>query len=968
MRELPAGTVTLLFTDIEGSTRLLQQLGERYASVLEACRSLLRAAFLQFRGHEVDTQGDAFFVAFARATDAVAAAVDGQRALSNHAWPDGVTVRVRMGLHTGEPHLASEGYVGLDVHRAARIMSAGHGGQVLLSRTTSDLVEHALPEGVSLLDLGAHRLKDLQQPGQLFQLVIEGFAADFPPLKTLDSYPNNLPLQPTPFIGREKEVAAIQQKLLRQDVRLVTLTGPGGVGKTRLALQAAAEASEHFVDGTWFVSLAPLTDPDLVIPTIAQTLDVRETGERSLLDQLKAFLRERQVLLLLDNFEQVASAATQIADLLGACPRLNVLVTSREALHVRAEQEFPVPALALPDPRHLPNLATLSQYDAVAIFIERAQAVQPDFQVTNTNAPAVAEICARLDGLPLAIELAAARIKLFPPKVLLTRLGQRLPLLTSSIRDAPARQRTLRSTIQWSYDLLAAHEQRLFRRLSVFVGGCTWQAIEVVSATFGDDTTLVFETVASLIDKNLLRQTESEEDELRLMLLETIREYGLEALSTSREMEVLRQAHAAYYLSLVEEAARGLQGSQQAEWLERLEREHDNLRATLSWSLEPKQSEPNSEIALRLCEKLVMFWEVRGLYREALAYLEQVLASSGGVVTPLRARALKAAADFATNQGDYDRAEAMCRESLALFREFEDIRGIADSLMLLAFILPRKGANIATARPLLEESLALLRELGDKEALAWSLHFLADTVGVQGEYRRGHALFEESLVMFRELGNKRGIATCLQQSTLWLFFSGGDQAIARARLEESLAISRELGNKNGMVSYYWISGWVALSQGDTVTAYSLVEQCLTLAREMGDRWVTIWAIAFLGRVKAQQADFNAARTLHEESLAVALTLGDPWPTAFCLEGMAGVVAAQGERVWAAHLWGVAESLRERCGILITPAERVDYEPAVASARMQLGAEAFEVAWAEGRSMTLDQVLDRGFKMGQDTML
>ena len=341
MQHLPAGTVTLLFTDIEGSTRLLQQLGEHYADVLAECRHLLRSAFHQWQGYEVDTQGDAFFVAFAGASDAVAAAVDGQRALANHPWPDGVTVRVRMGLHTGEPHLASEGYVGLDVHRAARIMSAGHGGQVLLSQTTRELVVHALPEGVSLLGLGAYRLKDLQQPSQLFQLVIAGLLTDFPQLKTLDSYPNNLPLQPTPFIGREKEVVAIQQKLLRQDVRLVTLTGPGGVGKTRLGLQVAAEVSEHFIDGTWFVSLAPLTDPDLVIPAIAQTLDVRETGERSLLDQLKASLREKHVLLLLDNFEQVVQAASALADLLGACPHLNVLVTSREALHDELSKSSP---------------------------------------------------------------------------------------------------------------------------------------------------------------------------------------------------------------------------------------------------------------------------------------------------------------------------------------------------------------------------------------------------------------------------------------------------------------------------------------------------------------------------------------------------------------------------------------------------------------------------------------------------
>ena len=956
MQHLPAGTVTLLFTDIEGSTRLLQQLGERYADILAECRQLLRRAFQQWNGHEVDTQGDAFFVTFARATDAVAAAVDGQRALASHSWPEGVTVRVRMGLHTGEPHLTSEGYVGLDVHRAARIMSAGHGGQVLLSRTTYDLVENALPEWVNLRGVGVHRLKDLQQAGQLFQLVIAGLPADFPPLKTLDSYPNNLPIQPTPFVGREKEVDAVQQQLLRQDVHLVTLTGPGGMGKTRMALQVVAELSEHFADGTWFVSLAPFTDPDLVIPIITQTLGLQEARDQSPLEHLKDALHEKKMLLLLDNFEQVVSAAIKVADLLTVCPRLKVLVTSREVLHVRAEHEFPVPALALPDSRRLPDLVELTQYEAVALFIERAQAVKPDFQVTNANAPAVAEICTRLDGLPLAIELAAARIKLFPSQALLTRLGQRLTLLTSGARDVPARQQTLRKTIQWSYDLLAAQEKHLFQRLSVFVDGCTWQAIEAIAEAFGDGAASVLDAVASLIDKNLLQHTASEGEELRLTMLETIREFGLEALSTSGEMEATRQVYATYYVTLAEEAARGLKGPQQAEWLERLEREHDNLRATLSWSLEPSQAGSSPEIALRLVVVLEEFWVLRGLYSEARAYLEQALAGGAGIATPMRIRALRAAADFATSQGDDDRAEALCRESLVLSRQLGDNRGIADSLMLLAWIAPRKGANIATARPLLEESLALFRELGDKEALAWSLYNLADMVSTQGEDSRGHALFEESLAIFRELGNRRGIAGCLQQSALWLLLARGDQAILHARLEESLAIFRELGNKNGMAFCFWISGWVALSQGDTITALTLAEQSLTFWQEMGDRWHAFWALAFLGRIKTYQGDFSAAHTLHEESFAAASAFGDPWLTAFCLEGIAEEVVSQGEHVWAAHLWGAAESLRERCGIPLSPLERAYYEPSVAAARTQLGAKTFEAAWIKGRSMTLDQVL------------
>ncbi len=526
---LPTGTVTLLFSDIEGSTRLLQQMGARYADVLASCRHLLRAAFQEWKGYEVDTQGDGFFAAFARASDAVSAAVAAQRAYASHSWPDGVTVRVRMGLHSGEPSRTAEGYVGLDVHRAARIMGVGHGGQVLLSHTTHDLVEHSLPEGVSLRELGEHRLKDLQHPSRLFQLVIAGLPGDFPPLKTLDSHPNNLPVQLTRFIGRGQEVTAVQHLLHREGVRLVTLTGPGGTGKTRLGLQVAAELSGCFAEGVFFVNLAPISDPELVVPTIAQTLDIKETADQSLLDLVKAFLRERQVLLVLDNFEQVVSAAVQVAELLAACPKLKVVVTSRAVLHVRGEQEYAVPPLALPDPKRLPDLVALAQYEAVALFIQRAQAVKPEFQVTNANAPAVAEICTRLDGLPLAIELAAARSKVLPPQALLARLRQRLAVLTSEARDVPARQQTLRSTIEWSYQLLDAEEQRLFRQLCIFVGGCTLQAAEAVCVTPGDgDTTRsVLDGVSSLIDKSLLRQSEQEGEEPRLVMLETIREYGL---------------------------------------------------------------------------------------------------------------------------------------------------------------------------------------------------------------------------------------------------------------------------------------------------------------------------------------------------------------------------------------------------------------------------------------------------------
>ena len=771
MRELPTGTVTLLFTDIEGSTRLLQQLGNHYDGVLTECRQLLRAAFHQWKGHEVDTQGDAFFVAFPRATDAVSAAVDMQRALAAYVWPEGVTVRVRMGLHTGEPQLSAENYIGLDVHRAARIMSAGHGGQVLLSLTTRDLVEHDLPEGVSLRDLGEHRLKDLQRSGHLYQLVIAGLSEDFPPLKTLNSRANNLPIQLTQLIGREKEVARVLHLLRREDIHLLTLTGPGGTGKTRLGLQVAAELSDAFPDGVHFVNLAPISDPTFVVPTIAQTLAVREITDQPLLDLLKAFLHEKHLLLLLDNFEQVVSAATYVAELLVTCPKLKVLVTSRAVLQVRGEQEFAVPPLQLPDPKHLPDLVALSQYGAVALFIQRAQSVKPEFQVTNANAPAVAEICVRLDGLPLAIELAAARVKVLPPPALLARLGQRLTVLTSGARDAPARQQTLRNTIEWSYHLLEADEQRLFQRLSVFVGNCTLEAVEAVCSALdtANAAGLVLEGVASLIDKNLLQQIEQTQGEPRLVMLETIRGYGLEALAVSGEMEATRQAHAAYYLVLAEKTEPEPRGQPQAIWERRMEREYDNLLAAWQWAVEQGKSGQRVEMILRL-------------------------------------------------------------------------------------------------------------------------------YGVLMRFSMGHSNMSEG----------------------------------------SIFLTRALS-------------LITFKQGDVVTAQLLTKE---IRHQLG---TTLW-LALLAQGAARMGDYTTARALSVRSLTLASKVGDNRDIVLYLEGLADVVAAQGESTWAARLWGSAEALRETMGTPIWPIERARYERTVAAARASLGEKAFAAAWAEGRGMTPEQAL------------
>jgi predicted ATPase/class 3 adenylate cyclase len=996
MSELPTGTVTFLFSDVEGSTRLLQELGDRYADVLADYRQLLRAAFQTAGGHEVDTAGDGVFVAFHRATDAVAVAAAAQRAIVAHPWPEGVQVRVRMGLHTGEPTLTLSGYVGLDVHRAARICAAGHGGQVLLSQTTYALVAQDLPERTSLRDLGEHRLKDLQRPERLFQLVTPALPADFPPLNTLDRHPHNLPAQPTPLIGREREVTAARDVLHRAAVRLLTLTGPGGTGKTRLGLHVAADVLDDFEDGVYFVPLAPISDPALVVSTIAQMLGVREIGGRSSLESLKDSLRDKQTLLLLDNFEQVVSAAPMVAELLAACPKLKILVTSRVALRLSGEHEFPVPPLALPDPRRLPAVEVLSQYAAVTLFIQRALAAKPDFAVTNESAPAVAEICVRLDGLPLAIELAAARVKILPPKALLARLlgatgGSLLQLLTGGPRDAPARHQTLRRTIAWSYDLLDAEEKALFRRLAVFVGGCTLDAAEALCNVAGDLELDVLEGVASLVDKSLLRQQEQAEGEPRFQMLETIREYALECLTASGEGEAARRAHADYYLALAERGEPELTGPRQVMWLNRLEAEHDNLRAALEWLGQKAEAEQS----LRLGGALWRFWVVRGHLREGRERLAELLALAGASVrTEARAQVLTGAGTLAHNRGEYALARALFEESLAiwrelghkagiasalnnlgwmgfrlseyaagrshseeglaLYRELGDPRGIAAALNNLGWLAHHQG-HYQAARAYHEGSLALRQELGDKRGIAFSLTNLGWTVHMQGDCRRARALLEEGLGLFREVGEKQLFAftlTILAQVAQ----AENEDAQAMILLEESMTLFQEIGDQYGLALACSVLGNVVRAQGEYERAGALYGKSLAIRREIGDKWGVAASLYGLGRVAQDRGDDAQAKALYEESLALRWEIEDWHGIAECLEDLAGQAVVQQQLERAARLFGAATALRETIGAPLPPERRARYERDLATVRAGMGEAPFTAAMATGTTMSLEQAI------------
>jgi predicted ATPase len=694
--DLPAGTVTFLFTDVEGSTKLLHELGaEAYAEALAEHRRAIREAAAAHGGVEVDTQGDAFFIAFPTAPGALAAAAATRDALAPG------RIRVRMGLHSGTPLVTAEGYVGGDVHRAARIAACGHGGQILVSASTA-----ALAGADGLRDLGPHRLKDLSAPERIYQLG----ADDFPPLKSL--HQTNLPIAATPFLGREKELPEVLRLLAQDEVRLLTLTGPGGTGKTRLATQAAAMLAERYQDGVWWVPLAPLRDPELVLTTASQTLGAK--------NGVAEHIADKAMLLLFDNFEQVVEAASDVAQLLAACPRLELLVTSREPLHVSGEQEYPVPPLV--------------HEEGVGFFLARARAARPDFEPEE----AVSEICRRLDDLPLALELAAARVKALSPAQMLERLQQRLPLLTGGARDLPERQRTLRATIEWSYELLSEHERRLFARLGVFRGGCTLDAAEAVADAEID-------TVESLVDKSLLRHTGE-----RYWMLETIREFAAEHVE-----EEVRRRHAEYFLALAEEAEPHLPAFER-EWVDRLEREHDNLRAALDWL----EAAPETQLLQRLAGALARFWLIRGHGREGGERLERAVAADD-TPTPARLKAVNGAAALAQAPARY------ATEAMSLAEALGDRAGAAQAKLGLAAVA--SGDDMAAARTFYEEAAELFRELGDEHMLMATIRGLAWACLTLGDVERGRTLHEENLQRARELGNTRIEAITLGAlSTLYI--------------------------------------------------------------------------------------------------------------------------------------------------------------------------------------------------------
>ncbi len=832
---LPSGTITFLFTDIEGSTNLWKQYPDAMPTCLVEHEILLRRAIEANNGAVFKTVGDGLCAAFATPREALKAALSAQTALCAHAWGETGALRVRMGLHTGTAQERDNDYFGPNLSRVARLVALACGGQILLSQATYELVRDGLPDGMNLMFLGTHRLKDLQHPEHVYQLLHPDLPSDFPPLQSLDALPNNLPQQMTSFIGREQQLREVEELLGK--TRLLTLTGSGGTGKTRFSLQVGAEVLEHYADGVWLVELASLSDPLLVPQAVAAVLNVCEEAGRSLLATLTATLKSKTLLLILDNCEHLIHACAQFADtLLKQCPHLRILASSREGLGITGEVTYYVPSLTRLDPRQLPSgqnrVSALTECESVQLFIERATALQSHFTITEANAPAVAEICYRLDGIPLAIELAAARIKVLSVEQIASRLEDCFRLLTGGSRTALPRQQTLRALIDWSYDLLNDQEKALLGRLSVFAGGWTLEACEQVATGEDMEAWDTLDLLSALVDKSLVVCEESR-GESRYRLLETIRQYASEKLLASGQSNFARKRHRDYYLALAEDARPKLRGASQTAALSQLEAEMDNLRAALNFCCEEAES---AEIGLRFAGALWRLFLIRGYRGEIRAVLNALLNRPDAQFPTLaRADALTGAGNLAHLQGEMEQAR--------LFHE---------------------------------ECLEIQRALGDKQGIAVALCNLGLLAQEQGDPGRAHSLQEESLALHREMGDKQGIARALGHLGL-LAQDVNNHELARALHEESLALRRELEDSHGIAITLGNLGLTALQQSDGDSAYVCLVECLTLCRSLEEKFVTPYALeGFAGLAKMRQQPERATQ-LYGAATALREALGAPLP-------------------------------------------------------------------------------------------
>jgi len=879
MESLPSGTVTFLFTDIEGSTKLAQEYPDTWDAMRKRHDAIMRSAIELSNGYVFKIIGDAFCAAFHNAGDALQAAIKAQADLYAENWGD-IIIKTRMGLHTGKAEIQDDGdYNGYaTLSRIHRLMSAGHGGQTLISQATQELIRDELPRGVTLRDVGEHRLKDLIHPEHIYQLNIPDLPTEFPSLKTLDVQLNNLPAQTTPFVGREREIAAVLGLLRNPDVRLVTLTGTGGTGKTRLSLQVAADLLDEYEHGIWFVELASITDPELILPTIASTLKIKESAGASIEQTLHEYLFKRNLLLVIDNFEQLVSAAPVIGRLLAAAPKVKVLTSSRERLFLRGEHDYPVPPLGLPESKHKQTAVVLAQYEAIALFIQHARTANSAFTLDEENAPIVADICIQLDGLPLAIELAAARSRLFKPAVILEKLKNRLSILTGGARDLPQRQQTIRSAIDWSYNLLDEAEKVLFTQLAAFTGGWTLKAAEAVSGGEGNTSGDVLDLLTRLTDKSLI-EVHAQAEASRYRMLETIRQFALEKLNESGKLPDTHIKHLNFFIQLAESAETPLIGPDQVQWLNNLEREHDNFRTALEWSVKAGKHED----ALRMAGALGLFWLKHSHFSEGRRWIKNVLENHQSPSNQTQIKAWRWAGFMAFWQQDMVASHRIYIENLKREQALEDKWGVAFSLHMLANIAYIEG-DVEKARELHKKSIVLCHEIDAIWIMGLAQFSLGDIEFIQGNLALAEELSYEGLKNFRQLGEKFFMARVLSNLG-YIMCAKDDFPTAKKIFLEALQLMKELGDKDGMMMV--LNGLAGVFQNEAAyvistrlqgTVISMIEREIggtlsLMPMEKGMFDATAKALKESLGAEAYQMEFETGMTL---SLDEAVSLVSRW--------------------------------------------------------------------------------------------
>jgi len=969
--QLPIGTITFLFTDIQGSTPLWEREPEKMAAALQIHNTALRQAIEAHGGAVFKTVGDAFQAAFATAPSALQAAIEGQLALQSASWNELGALNVRMGLHTGEAELdpgGDEYAVSHTKNRIGRIHSVACGGQILLSQETADLVMRTLPEGVSLKDLGEHRLKGMEWLEHLFQVCAQGLLQEYPPLATTITHPNNLPRQLTSFIGREKEIAEVQALLSKSAGRLLTLSGVGGTGKTRLALAVGTQLLGDFEHGVWLAALAPLIDAALIPSSVATLFGLRPAAGMTPMEALGDYFRRKRLLLILDNCEHLIQEAAQFANtILLDAPEVKILATSRESLGLAGETVYLTPSMETPDPVHLPPIQSLAAFEAVRLFSERACAVLPAFQLTEANAPAVAQICRRLDGIPLAIELAAARVKVLSAEQIAARLDDRFRLLTGGSRTAYPRHQTLHALIDWSYGLLSEPERVLFRCLSVFIGGWTLEAAEVVCPCSDQAEFEVLDGLAGLVNKSLLQSVSSADGLNRFRMLETIRQYAQEKLLEAGEAAQMRDMHLEYLVTFAEAMEKKLHTPAYLVALEQLDVEVDNIRAALGWAL-VRAEHAQAAQGLRLASALAGYWENKGLTQEGYDWLSTGLAMPGEEerLLPIRARAYLRAANL---RGVPDTiCQQLCSQSVALYRKTDDRSGLARALinygLMLSDTKPQNPRTVdyASGMALTEEGIAIFEEIGDPWGLGWvfwAKSWLADN---QKEYTAQRKMLEKAITVFEQAGDLLSSESTKEQ-LVYSLTEQGDFETARRLCEQHLEFTRKVNHKPASAFAFGLLGQIAHHQEDFSRAETCFLEAMALFNEIGIRWSpVVWISRMLGCCTARQGQIERARQLLLDSQSLGRKMpngnqfGDPGGDLAFVLWMGSIAESRGQLVLAVRFLGAVEAVQETFFKTLDDFDQKEYERLTVKLRAALDEAAFTAAWAEGRKLDLEQAV------------